>query len=300
MANPIVTSLPAYVEQQRLPLISKSVLGSKTAGLLTLQAGVKGPTAVNLLATDVELSDGKACGWSDKGSSTLSQRKIEPVIAKVNMSFCDKALSGKWAQSQIRIAAGQAVLPFEEEFVNGVVEDVKAKIETMLWQGDADGDQTECDGLLTIMADDSTVIDVAIPQGTSAYNAIKAVYAKIPAEALKYDTVIFVGSDLFRDYVQDLVAANLYHFNPSDATGEYTLPGSAVRVIGVDGLNGTHKIVAGRLSEMFYGTDFMNDEEVFDFWYSRDNQEFRLAISFSAGVQYAFGDHIVLGDIAQA
>ena len=53
MANPVVNSLPAYVEQQRLPLIAKSVLGAKTASLITLQTGVKGDTAVNLVSTTV-------------------------------------------------------------------------------------------------------------------------------------------------------------------------------------------------------------------------------------------------------
>lgn len=299
MANPIITSLPAYVEQQRLPLISKSVLGAKTASLLTLQAGVTGPTAINLISTDVTLGNGTECGWNATDATTLSQRTITPVVAKVNASFCETSLSGKWAQSQIRIAAGLEVMPFEEEFINGIIDSVKAKVEKMLWQGDADGGSVECDGFLTIMADDESVIDVAIPAGTNAYNAVKSVYNKIPAEAMKEDTVIFVGSDMFREYVQNLVSENLYHFNPNDSEGEYVLPGTKTRVIGVDGLNGTHKIVAGRLSEMFYGTDMMNDTETFDFWYSRDNQEFRLAVKFVAGVQYAFGDHIVLGDVAQ-
>lgn len=302
MANPIVTSLPAYVEQQRLPLIAKSVLGAKSASMLTLQTGVTGPTALNLVDTAVKLGNGASCGWTDAGSTTLSQRTITPILAKVNMSFCDKALSGKWAQSQIRIAAGQAVLPFEEEFVMGVVDGVKAEIERMIWQGDADNAQSnvEFDGFLKLMEADSKVIDVAIPAGTNAYNAIKSVYAKIPANAFAEDTVIFVGMDLYRNYIQELVSANLYHFNPMEGDGEYKLPGTDTRVVGVNGLNGTNKIVAGRLSEMFYGTDMENDEEIFDLWYSRDNQEFRLSINFTAGVQYAFGENIVLGAIANA
>ena len=121
MANPIVTSLPAYVEQQRLPLIAKSVLGAKSASLLTLQTGVKGPTAINLVSTDVEFGDGKACGWASKGSTSLTQRTITPAILKVNTEFCDGNLIGKWAQSQVRIAAGVQNLPFEEEVTNGLI-----------------------------------------------------------------------------------------------------------------------------------------------------------------------------------
>ena len=35
--------------------------------------------------------------------------------------------------------------------------------------------------------------------------------------------------------------------------------------------------------------------ETFDLWYSKDNQEFRLAVKFNAGVQVAFPDEVVLG-----
>ena len=76
------------------------------------------------------------------------------------------------------------------------------------------------------------------------------------------------------------------------------LPGTNIRVIGVNGLNDTASYdyaIAGSLSNMFYGTDLENGEELFDIWYSKDNREFRLAIEFTAGVQVAFQDEIVLG-----
>lgn len=297
MANPIVTSLPDYVEQNRLPLIAKTALGARTAKLITLQTGVKGPTAVNLISTDVEFGDGKSCGWDEAGSTTLTQREIDPAILKVNMTFCDKALIGKWAQNAVRVAAGEAVLPFEEEFVGGVIDGVKAAIENLIWNGDKE-EANQFEGFIGLAEEDGEVIDVEIASGTDAYEAVKAVYMRIPAAALAEDTVIFCGTDLFREYIQSLVEKNLYHFNPNDKDGEYILPGTNVKVIGVNGLNDSKKIFAARLSEMFYGTDLEGDDEKFRLWYSDDNQEFRLAIVFNAGVQYAFGDHVVLGTIA--
>ena len=47
----IVSSLPDYVEQHRLPLIHKAVLESKTAGIINRQSGVKGSAALNLVDT---------------------------------------------------------------------------------------------------------------------------------------------------------------------------------------------------------------------------------------------------------
>lgn len=298
MANPIVNSLPAYVDEQRLPLIAKTILGAKTAELLTLVADVKSKTALNLISTDVVFGDGGSCGWDDAGTSTLSQRYIDPSYLKVNMSFCDKALLGKWASYQVALTAGKETLPFEEDFVNGVLDGVKVGIEKMIWQGKkADGNQF--DGFLEILSNEATAKKVVVAQGTGAYEAIKSVYAAIPSEVvMKKDTVIFVSEGMYRNFIQDLVAANLYHFNPDYKDGEYLLPGTSVRVIATSGLNGTagageDKIVAGRLSNMFYGVSAEDDDQTFKLWYSNDNQEFRLAINFAAGVNVAYPDEIV-------
>ena len=297
MANsPVITSLPKYVEENRLPLISKSVLGAKTPSLLTLQTGVKGETAINLLNTNVVFGDGSDCGWNEAGTATLTQRIIKPVIAKVNMAFCDKKLIGKWAQSQVRIAAGLEKLPFEEDFMNGVADGIKAGIEKMVWQGDSANVErrVECDGFLNLLDKDSSVIDVTFTSGANVYQKTLQVLNAIPGEV--YDKAsIFMGADYFRSLVQNLVAANLYHYDANDGEMEIVLPGTNIKVYGVHGLDGTNVIVAGPRDEMFYGVDFENDEEVFDLFYSKDNREFRLAVEFACGVQYAFGDHMVLG-----
>lgn len=303
MANsPIVTSLPTYVDQNRLPLIAKAVLGAKTASLFTLQSGVKSPTALNLISTDVVFGDGSTCGWNEAGSTTLSQRILTPAALKVNMSFCDKKLLDKWANYQVQVAAGSKTLPFEEDFVTSITASVDEKLEQMIWQGDSTkSGVNEFDGMIKILeASGAGTVKVAIAKGTASYDAIKSVAAAIPNESYAEDTVIFVGMEIFRKFIAELVAANLYHYNPNDKEGEYTLPGTALKVIAVNGLNGTNKIIAGRLSNMFYGTDLAGDEEVYKLWYSEDNREFRLVIEFIGGVQVAYPDQIVLGTIATA
>lgn len=245
MANsPITTSLPDYVEQQRLPLIAKSVLSAKSAKLFTLQSGVKGETALNLISTDVVFGDGSDCGWDEAGASTLSQRNIKPAALKVNMGFCDKKLLGTWAQYQVKVAAGIKELPFEEDFVNGIIDNVKAGVEKMVWQGDsASSAATEFDGILTVLSGTSAVT-VDASSAATVYEAIVMTENAIPAAAYKEDTVIFCGMDTYRQYIQDLVAANLFHYNPANGENEYKLPGTGIRVIGVDGLNGTDKILS--------------------------------------------------------
>jgi hypothetical protein len=92
MANPIMSGLSTYVEEQRLPLIKEAVLKAKSAGLFNLQTDIKTSAALNLLSTAVEFGDGLTCGWDEAGSNTLSQRTLETGHIKVNMSFCENEM----------------------------------------------------------------------------------------------------------------------------------------------------------------------------------------------------------------
>ena len=296
MANPIVTALPNYVEEHRLPLIAKSVLRGKTIELVQVETGVKSDTALNLISASVTFGDGSSCGWTPTEGVSLSQRKLVPVFVKVNQAFCDKNMLKKWASYEVTLAAGRNTLPFEEQFLEEISNSINEQIEKMVWQGDSANGQSrvECDGFLKILGADSSVIDVTFTSGANVYQRTLQVLNAIPGEV--YDKAsIFMGADYFRSLVQDLVAANLYHYDDNDGEMETILPGTNIKVYGVHGLDGTKKIVAGPRDEMFYGVDFENDEEVFDLFYSKDNREFRLAVEFACGVQYAFGDHMVLG-----
>ncbi len=296
MANPIVTSLPNYVEEKKFGLIRNAVIGAKSASLFNLQTGIKGATALNLLNTDVVFGDGSDCGWDDAGTSTLSQRILTPGYPKVNMSFCDKVLLKTYANYEVKVAAGQKTMPFEEDFIAGVIENVKAKLETMIWTGSVSGGDA-FDGIETVITGTSFV-PVTYQSGASVTTIVNATYAAIPSAAFnKGQVVMFMGSDMYRTYIQELIANG----NPVITTGlndvampdSILIPGTNVRVYGVAGLDGTGDVYASYQDNFIYGTDLQGDEEKFDFWYSQDNREFRLAIEMAVGVQVAFPDMLV-------
>ena len=291
-----VTALSNYVEEKRLPLIAKSFLRGKTVDLIQLETGVLQDTALNLVSASVEFGDGASCGWDATDGVALSQRILKPTFLKVNQVFCDKDLLKKWASYEVKLAAGREQLPFEEKFMEEISNAISESIEKLVWQGDS-SHTNEPDGFLKILETvGSGVVETTWSAGTTAYNKIKAVYNAIPANIIdKEDTVIFVGEETYREFIQDLVAANLYHFSPDYKAGEYMVPGTSIRVIAVNGLNGTGKIVAGRLSNFFYGVGAEDDKDTFDFWYSQDNREFRLAVYFAIATQVAYPNEIVLG-----
>ena len=277
-----LSQLSVYVDENKLGLIRKSVLGAKTTNYLNLQTGVVGKTKINLLDTTVQFGDGGACGWNEAGTSTITQREINPAPIKVNMSFCDKAMQKYFMNHQITVAAGRSTLPFEEDFIAGVVEGVGKKLEDAIWNG-ITINEVQYDGFVQIVTKQATT-------GSTVYDSVKNLYNGIPSASLM-DTVIFIGIDGFRSLAGELTAKNLYHYDPKvDEAFEMVLPGTTTRVIGVPGLDGSNKAYAINTKHAFYGTDMQNDNETFDFWYSKDNQEFRLAINFVEGVQVAFPD----------
>lgn len=302
-----VSALPNYVEQRRPELIAKAVIGAKSAGLFTLQSGIKGPTALNLISSNIVFGDGATCGWTESGSTSLSQAILTPRALKINMSICDKTLLDKWANYLVRVEADKTDrdLPFEQEFIDDVIKNVKAGVEKMIYQGDASSaTDVEFDGLLkTLTASGNTTIVTTGASSVTSYNFIKQVASNMPASILdRDDLVILVSMPMYMDYIQNLVSANLYHYNPGNGENEYLLPGTNIRVIGVNGLNNTSSydyVIAGSLSNMFYGCNLQDGDEIFDLWYSKDNREFRIAIEFVAGVQVAFQNEIVLGKRAK-
>lgn len=287
-----VATLEDYVAQNNLPLLKTASLGSMTQKLINIQTGVKHTSALNILAVSPTLQAG-SCGFTDGGSATFSQREITVGDIKVNMSFCLNDIEAKWMNYLAKNSAGSESIPFEKEILDALALSIAEKNEKAIWQGDTTSLNTDLkhfDGLIKILVADSD--DVTIGVADSVYTAIKKVYLAIPANVLP-KAAIFVGLDTYRSLVNDLVAANLYHFQPSDNLGGMLLPGTATMVYPVAGLNGTKKIVAADPLNLFFGVDFTNDTETFDFFYSKDNQEFRFVCKYKLGTQVALPDEAV-------
>ena len=260
------------------------------------QLGVKWKSAINLLNVNPTLQDGSVCGWTEAGNAELSQRVITAPLIKINQAFCHKDFLKYWTGYETKITAGAEAMPFEEYFTTQIVENVKSANEKLIWQGNTESEDETLkltDGLLKVIGSDA----VTAATHSSAYTAIQNVYLAIPEKVLD-KAVIFVGADTYRKFIQEMVAKNLYHYSADGANQEFVYPATDTKVIAVNGLNGTKKIVAANPENLFVGTDMMEDAEKFDFFYSKDNDEFRLKINYTLGTQVAYPDEIVIGGLA--
>ena len=310
--NIITTTLPEYVDQNRIPLIREVVLEGAVIEHLSLQTGIKHKAALNYFKVDTFLQDGSTCGFNALDTMDLTQREIAVAEIKVNGEICPKTLLGKWAEYEIRTSAVAEAerMPFEEFIAEMVVADVRGKRDLAIWQGDTDivpteGDSIEYaksrfDGFIKLADEDDATIKRNIVAGVSAYNIVKTVLAAVPARFRK-DTKVFVSPEFFFAFTMDLVEKNFYHYSgPQDqAPTELVFPGTRNRVIEQPGLSGALYVYASQTENMFFGTDLENDVEEIKIWFSNDDDVWRYKVQFTAGVQTAFPDRVVLAVLAE-
>lgn len=292
-----VNALPDYVEQNRLPLLAAAVLKGKTVEVINRQSGIKGKAALNIVDITAPFQAGNTCGFNASGNDTFSQRVIETVMVKVEKEWCWKDLIGKWAEYEYRVVAGDKTLAFEEFFLNEIAKEIAAQIERIIWQGNTTPAITGLLGHLTAASISATKFT-----GTDDYAKIMEAYMAIP-EAVLDKAAIFVSAARFRGFVQGMVAANLYHYNPEAPVDEVIIPGTNTRVIKVNGLNNStydtvsDVVVAADPMNLFYGYDVEDSAEALDVWYSKDNDSIRLRMTTNIGTQVAFpSEVIVMGD----
>lgn len=299
-------NLADYTNQQSLPLIVKSLFNAKSASILTPMTGIKSSKSVNLMDTDAVFQSGDNCGFTASGTTSFSNRTLTVARIKVNEAICPKKLEEYWMQTQLPIGSSYTSVPFEQQYAEQKAGKTAEQIETAIWQGDTVSGNTnpatnKFDGLIklvnaasgtTVVGNTGTVSSITI---SNAFAVMQGIYNAIPTKILdKDDLRIVCGWDTFRLLVANLTNLNLFHHNPTvEDAGEVVLPGTNVRVVALNGLNGTNRIFAMRLSNMFFGTDLLNEEERFEIFFAKEADEVRYVAEFKAGVQFAYPDEIV-------
>jgi hypothetical protein len=307
-----VSALANYTKENEALLVTSSVLGAKTAALIksagNVMVGVKSSEKINIMETDAIFQAGGTCGFNASGSTTFTQRTVTPGKIKVNEALCPKDLEAKYLQKALPTGSMYDSIPFEQEFSDKKAKTIAAQLETALWQGDTSSvnvNLNKFDGLVKLIgaasgvvaANASTFISGAPLSSITAANVISifdGVYRAIPAKVVAADDMtIFCGQDLFRTYTIALKNSGSFNYQIDvKADSEFVLPGTTIKVVAVAGLNGTNKVYAMRLSNLFLGTDLLNEEEKFEIFYAKEADQIRFVSEFKMGVNIAFPDEV--------
>jgi hypothetical protein len=305
MPNFVVTSLPAYVQENKDMLLKNfALVGDGTRSRISVQTGVKSSAYINFIEVDPTLQDGTGCGFTSQGEVELTQRKIETAAIKVNLEICPKTLRGKYAEYLIRMNATEDSLPFEQYLMDGLINNLNKKTEVLMWQGDTsktgDANLKWINGFLKIAETETDVVDVTI-EGTSVYDDIMKVYVALPDEVIERGGEIYVSPANYRKFLQEMVAKNYFHYASAveAAPEEFYFPGTNVKVVSTYGLTGVNDAIVGTFAKnLFYGCDMEGDEEDIKVWFSDDDDLYKIKVLWNMGVQIAFPDMVVLGKTA--
>ena len=312
----VVSTLTDYAKENEALLVTSSVLGSKTATLIKSQGnvlvGVKSSEKIGIMDTDAFFQDDSDCGFNASGTTTFTQRSVTVGKIKVQEALCPKGLESKYLQKALSAGSMYDSIAFAADYTSRKSAKIASQLETAIWTGDtgsANGNLNKFDGFIKLVAAASASVIHANASGyygsplaasagiTSGVvvAVLDAVYKAIPAQIVdKDDVAIFVGNDVFRTYTIALKNSNLFNYTfDGAATGELTLPGTTIKVIAVQGLNGTSKIYAGRISNLFIGTDLLNEEEQFELLHDPYAMNIKFMAAFKFGVQFAFPDELV-------
>ena len=308
-----VGTLAAYTKENEQLLVVSSVLGSKTASLIkekgTILVGVKSSETINIMDTDAIFQDGSSCGFTASGSTSFTQRACTVGKIKVNEALCLKDLEAKYLQKALPAGSMYDSMVYAEEYTKRKAEKIASQLENTLWRGSlasVDVNLNKFDGITTLItAAGASVVNAnsvafhgSVETAITDANVVGIfddIYKAIPANIVdKDDVTIFCGMDVFRTYTVKLKTSNLYHYQfDGAANGEFFLPGTNVKVIAVQGLNGSGKIVACRVSNLYIGTDLLDEQEKFELFYAAEAMQMRFVAEFKMGVQFAFPDEIV-------
>lgn len=301
-----ISNLTAYVDEQRMALIRKMVLGGRSINFFTVQPDIKSAASINTLSSNLVAQAG-ACGFNDAGTTDLNQNTLTVCPLKVNESICINDVESVYLQYLVQPGSYAENFGFEELYAEDKVANISSLIDTLVWVGDTGltGQTSLCDGLITLgegTYSASTVAgNISSATAITANNIIGLVddmVSVIPANIIDRDDLyLFMGYDTYRLYALALRNANLFHYTGAEDQGEQfsqMIPGTNVRAIAVKGLNGTNKMFLSAKANIIYGCDLLNDYENLQIFWSNDNQEVRVVAKWKSGVNCAFWDYVVL------
>lgn len=305
-----VSTLAAYTEQNAMDLIIKSVAGGRLSEYANIQDGVKGPTTINILSSDVVFqADG--CSRSASGATTLSQRTITPGAVAIHEDLCMTDLAAKYTAVMLRqgLTNEKEEIPFEELYFTEKVAKLQKAIEVADWQGDTtsgNANLSKYDGLNKIIAAATAVngnpTGITVATGLTNANVIGVLTGMaelMPEDIMDADDLkLFVGMDTFLKYQKAIADGNYFHYVVDGGfTSELPLIGfpnvTVCATPGLTGLAGGESYLM-RSSNIYVGVDLPGEESNdVRSWYDDNDRIYKVTMAFRRGVNVAFPDQVV-------
>lgn len=305
-----LTALSDYTTEHAEEFFAKSVMKSRTAGMMNVLAGFK-PGAHKLPEFDHDydlFQDGAACGFNASGDLAIKQRSIEVESLKINTQYCIRDLEAKFTR-QI-LPAGQeydGLDPISAGLLMELDKKVAKMMELLVWKGDkstapnAIASLDLVNGLNKIITNEAG--NLAYEGSTGALTtsniigAVEDLYDNLGVDA--YSTiqdeewVVLMGDDKAKMYeraYRDVHGAVVYN----QGFEKRFVDGTNIEIMGVPGLNGTDKLVLAKKSNLILAVDVDGEEMDFKVYMDVDQENVRVKARFAVGLQIHFPGEVAV------
>jgi hypothetical protein len=262
-----LSNLSPWANENATDMLIKSILGEVLPRYATIRPNIKGTEKVGFLTNDVVFQEG-SCGFNPEGDTTVSQVTIQTCNKKTNSTLCAYDLYDFYLSQRLSNSNFQESVPFEELVITDITNRIADEIEKQLWRntiatGETSYNSACFDGVLAQLTEDNGAIELTYSAATSTngLEVFSTYYESIPDEVLhRNDLVMFCSYADYRGLVASMRNSsyiNLFSFDDANAAQgqewSVLLPGTNVRVVPTQGLNGQSAVVVGPASYFMVG-----------------------------------------------
>ena len=311
MSTSITTT---YAGQFAGKYISASLLSADTieGNGITVKPNIKFKETLKVLSTNALVKDA-SCDYSDQSQVTLTERVLQPEEYEVNLTLCRKDFRSDWESVEMGYSAYDQLPPSFADFLIGHVSaKVAQKMEQNIWGG-VNANAGEFDGLTVLMGADSAVVDATTTVTALTSANIQGELAKI-VDAVPNaiygaeDLAIYVPKKVAQLYIRSLNGYGASGLGANGVEGKGSLwygMGGALSYEGIplfiaSGMPEDHMVCA-RKENLYFGTGLLSDHNevrVIDTAESLGDQNVRIVMRFTAGVNYGISAECVLYTLA--
>jgi hypothetical protein len=292
--------------------IAAALLSADTLdkGLITIMPNVKFKSVIKKASTDDIVKDATCDFQTGQGTLTLTEKILQPEEFQVNLDICKKDLHSDWEAAQMGYSAFDNLPSNFSDFVLAhVAAKVADRTEKNIWSGST-ATSGQFDGFATLLAADASLPAgqdlTAVVGGVTAANVVeelgKVVDAIPTAVYGSEDLTIYAASNVVRAYTRALGgfqsggqgAAGYENKGNNQSLGSLFFDG--IPVVAARGA-ADNVIIAAEKSNLFFGCGLLNDTNevrVIDMSETDGSMNVRVVMRFTAGVQYAIVEDIVL------
>lgn len=311
-----VSALNDFNNEVAGKIVLDTVYKGNTAEYVSIQEGIKHQEPINLISVSPYAQGGDSV-TNFTGSVAFTQRNITVDKRTFLDSMNLQSLTSKYL--------GISALPagsYEETFklLGDVTSDLVAKVQqdndNFIWNA-ASGSAYSA-GLTPIGNGFKYIIDsgntggVVAATGTgatpisasSAYTQLTSMLGDADVNVLDAeDLTFFMGTSVFQRVISGLTTQNLFHFDPTSVEKrggfyEVPLPGYPnVKIVGTYGLRSSERVVLGKASDAYVGTDLISDTNNFSLWYDINTDTIRYRLRNKLGMQIAHPEYWVSNDL---